>query len=128
MKQWIFIKKLSRFFVFNDIFWKNQILLMSIFGSADILKNNFLWRNLNIHPKSTLHFGQKSTLNLFLGSKIDIIKLAIFSDFWGPQSNDGSRYQKIPWTCSLDYKSLLNFTCLTMKFHNRVHTTLGCRC
>ena len=28
---------------------------------------------------------------------------------------------KISKICSLDYKSVLNFTCLTMKFHNRVH-------
>ena len=74
---------------------------------------------------SNIHLAFVLEINtLFFGSKMDIIKFAIFSDFWGPQSNDGSRYRKIPWTCSLDYKSLLNFTCTTMKFHNRVHASI----
>ena len=100
------------------IFWK-----IIFYGCLCCKQTNFLWRIQIICPKSTWHLGKKSTLDLFLGSKIDIIKFAIFSDFWGPQSNDGSRYRKIPWTCSLDYKSLLNFTCTTMKFHNHVHAT-----
>ena len=55
-----------------------------------------------------------------------MIKFATFPDFWGPQSNDGSRYYKIPWACSLDYKSLLNFTCLTMILHNHVYSNQQC--
>ena len=41
MERWIFIPKPSRFFVFNDVVWKNKIWLLSMFGSADILENNF---------------------------------------------------------------------------------------
>ena len=119
----IFYKKTKLIYVSNKIFWKNQILLLSIFGSANILENKFFWRNLNISSKLTWHISKKSSLVLFLGSEIDKIKFAIFSNFWGPQSNDGSIYQKFPRICSLDYKSLLNFTCLTMKFHNYHHAS-----
>ena len=38
-------------------------------------------------------------------------------------SNCLTRYQKILWGGSLWCKKLLEFSCLTMKFHNRHHTT-----
>ena len=44
--------------------------------------------------------------------------------FDGSASNHFTRYQKILWVCSLECKKLLNFICLTMKFHNRHYPTL----
>ena len=104
--------------------WKIwQILLYPLLSlrinSGSKIDNGKIW----IFQKMSLE--TKNLLNFFLGSKIDIIKFALFSNFWGPQSNYGSRYQKIPWTCLLDYKSLLNFTCLIMKFHNRTVCTFA---
>ena len=34
-----------------------------------------------------------------------------------------TRYQQIPWVCSLDHNNLFNSTWFTMKFHNHHHTT-----
>ena len=45
----------------------------------------------------------------------------IFDD---PASNCFTRYQKILWVCSLGSKNLLNFTCLTMKFHDRNYVSV----
>ena len=42
--------------------------------------------------------------------------------FDSSQSNSLRRYQKILWRCSFGCKSLSNFFCLTMKFHNCHHT------
>ena len=41
--------------------------------------------------------------------------------FEGVASNHFTRYQKVLWACLLGCKKLLNFICLTMKFHNRHH-------
>ena len=54
-----------------------------------------------------------------------IIEFAIFSNFLDPQSNDGSRYQKMLWMCSLKCKSLLNFNWFIRKFHNRHHVSVS---
>ena len=40
-------------------------------------------------------------------------------------SNFLTGHQKILWGGSLGYKKLMNFTCLTMKFHNCHHTNGG---
>ena len=42
--------------------------------------------------------------------------------FHSSQSNSLTRYQRILWGISYGCKNLLNFTCLTMKFHNCHHT------
>ena len=44
--------------------------------------------------------------------------------FDGFQSNCFTRYQKSLWGCSFGYKILLNFTCLTLKFHNYHHANV----
>ena len=58
----------------------------------------------------------------YLASKIDfeIWKCPIFAS---SASNCLTRYEQILSGCSLGCKNALNFTCLTMKFHNHVHTT-----
>ena len=50
-----------------------QTLFLKI---KDFLKN-FIWCQI-----STWHWGKKSIFNLFLGSKLGIIKFSMFSDFW----------------------------------------------
>ena len=47
--------------------------------------------------------------------------------FYSFASSFLTRYQKILWGGSLGCKKLLKFTCLTMKFHNRHHTTVHFR-
>ena len=54
----------------------------------------------------------------------------IYFENWKCQISDKSasncltRYQKILWDGSLGCKKLLKFTCLTMRFHNRHHTSV----
>ena len=47
---------------------------------------------------------------------VDFVKM--YSIFDISQSNSLKRYQKFLRVCSFGCKNLLNFTCLTMKFHN----------
>ena len=44
--------------------------------------------------------------------------------FASSASNCLTRYKQILSGCSLGCKNALNFTCLPMKFHNRVHTNV----
>ena len=70
---------------------------------------------------SNKNFGFRK-IESYLPSKIDfeIWKCPIFAS---SASNCLIRYEQILSGCSLGCKNALNFTCLTMKFHNRVHTT-----
>ena len=71
---------------------------------------------------SNKNFGFRK-IESYLASKIDfeIWKCPIFAS---SASNCLTRYEQILSGCSLGCKSALNFTCLPMKFHNRVHTNV----
>ena len=120
-KFWKFVKNSETFLNISKILkLENFRMIYNIWYFQSfwkMTKNWKFWRLVSRKKKCTLRASLREL-------KIDIIKFAIFSYFWGLQSNDGSRYQKILWTCSLDYKSLLNCTCLTMKFHNPVYANV----
>ena len=71
---------------------------------------------------SNKNFGFRK-IESYLASKIDfeIWKCPIFAS---SASNCLTRYEQILSGCSLGCKNALNFTCLPMKFHNRVHTSV----
>ena len=49
---------------------------------------------LESNEESCQAYSEIKDLEFHSRSKMDIMKFVIFSDFWGPQSNDGSRYKK----------------------------------
>ena len=79
-------------------------------------------------------WNQNSYLNIKLGQQL-LLKAFIFLTilvklylvkicpiFASSASNCLTRYKQILSGCSLGCKNALNFICLTMKFHNLVHT------
>ena len=81
-------------------------------------------------------WNQNSYLNIKLGEQLSLkafIFLAILVKlylvkmcpiFASSASNCLARYKQILLGCSLGCKNALKFTCLPMKFHDRVHTTI----
>ena len=82
-------------------------------------------------------WNQNSYLNIKLGEQLSLkafifltilVKLYLAKMcpiFASSASNCLTRYKQILSDCSLGCKNALNFTCLTMKCHNRVHTIAG---
>ena len=52
------------------------------------------------------------------------ILVKMYPIFATSKSNSLTRYQKILWICSFGCKSLSNFACFTLKFHNYYQTNV----
>ena len=96
------------------------------------LWGQFLWPNINLIFLKIIFLSEyqirrptfvNNIFNFNDCLKVYLAKMCpIFDD---SASNCLTRYQKILWVCSLGSKNLLNFTCLTMKFHDRNYVNAG---
>ena len=119
---WLFITKLSRFFVSYENLWKIQILLLSIFVTADIMEI-FLFLKKS-HKMTYIHMEFRLEINpwFILRVKNGQNRTDHIFRLLRPLIKWWLKMLKILQICSSGYKNLQNFTWFIMKFYNRHHT------
>ena len=91
---------------------------------SQFLRPNMTQSSWNQNSYLNIKLGEQLSLKAFIFLTI-LVKLYLVKMcpiFASSTSNCLTRYKQILFGCSLGCKNALNFTCLPMKFHNRVHT------